>query len=104
MKIFTLVAGLVLMGASMVAHDLDGKWSGTMTTPGGDAPVSLTLKVDGAKVTGTTPGPDGATIAIADGKIDGNNITFSVTIDFGGMPIMLNYKGVMSGTEIKFVI
>jgi len=75
-----------------------------MTTPGGEVPVNLTFKADGAKLTGSTSGPDGATIAIADGKIDGNNLSFTVTFDFGGMPLVLNYKGVMAGAEIKFTI
>ena len=34
-------------------------------------------------------------IAIKDGKIDGANISFSITLDFGGMPFMLSYKGVV---------
>jgi hypothetical protein len=104
MKIFTLVAGLVLMCMTVAAHDVDGKWSGSMTTPNGDVPVNLTFKADGAALTGSTSGPDGATIDIKDGKIDGNNLSFTVTFDFGGMPLVLTYKGVMAGQEIKFTI
>ena len=33
--------------------------------------------------------------------MDGNNISFKVTFDFGGMAIDLSYKGVVSPTEIK---
>jgi hypothetical protein len=42
-------------------------------------------------------------VAIADGKItaDGKNVTFKVTLDFGGMPFVMNYKGVVAPTEIK---
>jgi len=104
MKFFSLTAGLLLACVSMLAHDIDGKWAGTMTTPMGDAPVSFSFKADGATLTGTTAGPDGAEIKIADGKIDGNNLSFSITFDFGGMPLMINYKGVLSGAEIKFVL
>jgi hypothetical protein len=104
MKVFSIVAGLLLTCVSIFAHDVDGKWAGNMSTPNGDVPVSLTFKADGAKLTGSTSGPDGASIPIADGKIDGNNLSFTVTFDFGGMPLMLSYKGVMSGTEIKFTI
>ena len=64
----------------------------------------LTFKADGATLTGTTSGPDGAEVKIADGKIDGNNLSFTVTFDFQGMPLMISYKGVMSGTEIKFTL
>ncbi len=44
----------------MPAHDVDGKWAGSLSTPGGDNPVTFTFKADGAKLTGTTSGPDGA--------------------------------------------
>jgi len=104
MKFFIIVAGFLLMCVAALAHDVDGKWTGNMTTPGGEVPVNLTFKADGATLTGTTSGPDGASIAIADGKIDGNNLSFTVTFDFGGMPLTMSYKGVMAGAEIKFTI
>ena len=104
MKFFSLAAGLLLTCVSMFAHDVDGKWTGTMMTPGGDAAVNFTFKADGAALIGTTAGPDGTEIKIADGKIDGNSLSFTVTVDFGGMPLLISYKGVMSGTEIKFML
>lgn len=102
MRIWTAVAGLFLLVVSAFAADVDGKWAGSMNTPMGDIPVGFTLKADGAKLTGSTTGPDGADIAIKDGKIDGANISFSVTFDFGGMPFTLMYKGVVAGGTIKF--
>jgi len=47
-------------------------------------------------------GMDGMEIKIKDGKVEGDNITFSVTLDFGGMPFTLNYKGAVSDEQIKF--
>ena len=104
MKFFSIAAGLLLTCVSMFAHDVDGKWTGTISTPGGDNPVAFNFKADGATLTGTTSGPDGAEVKIADGKVDGNNISFTVTFDFQGMPLMIGYKGVLSGTEIKFTL
>ena len=46
-------------------------------------------------------GMDGAQIPVKDGKVDGVNISFTVTLDFGGMPFTLNYKGVVGSGEIK---
>jgi len=46
-------------------------------------------------------GIDGMEVAIKDGKVDGNTISFSVSLDFGGMTFMLTYKGVLSGEEMK---
>ncbi|MGH9648549.1 MAG: hypothetical protein ACRD4E_17225 [Bryobacteraceae bacterium] len=104
MKFFSIAAGLLLTCVSMFAHDVDGKWTGTISTPGGDNPVAFTFKADGATLTGTTSGPDGAEVKIVDGKIDGNNLSFTVTFDFQGMPLMISYKGVLAGTEIKFTL
>lgn len=104
MKFYAALAGLVLLTVSAFAADVDGKWAGSMTTPMGDIPVGFTLKADGAKLTGSTTGPDGTDIAIKDGKIDGANISFTVTFDFGGMPFTLTYKGVVSADNIKFNI
>src|SRR5215472_13697487 len=89
-----LALGLVL-ALSAVAAEVDGKWTGSLSTPNGDIPVAFTFKADGANLTGTTTGIDGMDVAIKDGKIDGSNISFSVTFDFGGMPFLLTYKGVV---------
>jgi len=72
-----------------------------VSTPMGDFPVAYEFKADGATLTGSTTGPDGGQIAIKNGKVDGNNISFDLTLDFGGMAIDLSYKGVVSPAEIK---
>jgi hypothetical protein len=96
-----ILAALLLLGFSALAADVDGKWTGSVSTPNGDFPQAFTFKADGANLTGSMTGIDGMEIAIKDGKIDGNTLTFSVSLDFGGMPFMLSYKGVLSGEEMK---
>jgi hypothetical protein len=104
MKFSTVALGFVLLAAPAFAADVDGKWTGTMNTPMGDVPVSFTFKSDNTKLTGSTTGPDGSEIKISDGKVEGNNIFFSVNLDFGGMPFTMNYKGVISKDQIKFTL
>ena len=104
MKFRSILIAFLLFAGSCFAADVDGKWSGSLSTPNGDFPVSFTLKADGAMLTGTTMGPDGSDVKIANGKADGNNISFSVTFDFGGMPFTLTYKGVVAKEQIKFTI
>jgi len=99
-----LAATTLLLAVSVFAAGPDGTWNGTLATPNGDFPQVFKLKADGAKLTGTMAGIDGADVAIADGKIDGNNISFSVTLDVGGNAIVLNYKGVVAGDQITFTI
>jgi hypothetical protein len=97
-----LLVGLLLVAAPAFAADVDGSWTGTIATPMGDFPVAFTFKADGATLTGSMQGMDGAQLPIKNGKIDGNKISFSVSLDFGGMPLELSYAGVVSPAEIKF--
>jgi hypothetical protein len=103
MSLKKIALGLVFAAVSCLAADVDGKWNGSMSTPGGDFPVVFTFKADGAALTGTTTGPEGD-VKISEGKIYGNNLSFNVTFDFGGMPLTMSYKGVMAKDEIKFTI
>ncbi len=98
------LAGLVLMAASAFAADIDGKWAGNIDTPNGAIAVGYSFKADGAALTGTMTGPDGAELKIADGKIEGNKVSFNVTIDFGGMPFTLAYTGEVSGANLKLTM
>lgn len=93
----SLVAALVLMLVAVPARaaDVDGKWTGSLDTPMGAVQVGFSFKADGATLTGTTTGPDGSEIAIKNGKVDGDKISFLVSIDFGGMSLDLNYTGVV---------
>ena len=101
MKVLASVVMLLLISAAAYAADVDGKWTGTITSPMGDLPVTFNFKADGAKLTGSTLGFDGMEVQIKDGKITDKNISFTVEFDFGGMPFALSYKGVVEGDQIK---
>src|ERR1700722_15770351 len=95
-----LLLALLLASAPAFAANVDGDWSGSMDSPNGPVQISYTFKADGAKLSGTTTGPDGAKLAIKDGKIDGANISFAVDVDFGGSPMPLKYTGVVAADSI----
>ena len=95
---------LVLVAAPARAADVDGKWSGSLDSPMGPVQMGFNFKADGAKLGGTSTTPDGAEAAIKDGKIDGNKISFVVSIDFGGMAFDLNYTGVVSADNIQLIL
>src|SRR6202044_2075317 len=101
MKLFLSVAALLLLAVSALAADVDGKWTGSVSTPNGDIPVSFNFKADGAMLSGSMAGPDGGDIAIKDGMIDGANISFWLNIDMGGNALKLTYKGVVAADQIK---
>jgi hypothetical protein len=99
-RIFALGAPLLLVGVSAFAADVDGKWTGMVTTDNGDFPVTFNFMADGAMLHGSMAGPDGSDIAIKDGMIDGANISFWLSLDFGGNAMKLTYKGVVAGDHI----
>jgi hypothetical protein len=125
-KVFFVSAILLAVALVAIAADsITGKWVYDMPAfgrgggggGGGAAPagpprqVTLDLKADGAKLTGsvTTPGfargggdpPPPTTTAISNGKVDGNNFSFEVTRDFGGNSMTTKYEGSVNGAEMK---
>jgi hypothetical protein len=104
--VVSLVAALALMlvAAPARAADVDGKWTGSLDTPMGAVQIGFNLKADGTTLNGTTTGPDGSEIAIKNGKIEGDKISFLVSIDFGGMTLDLNYTGVVKPDQIAFTL
>lgn len=60
------------------AAELNGKFVGEMTTQRGPQTITYTFETKGATVTGSTMGRGGET-PIADGKIDGSTVTFSIS-------------------------
>ena len=67
---------------------------------GTDMTIEFTFKADGTTLTGVH-NVNGQETAIKDGKIEGNNISFTVTLDLGGQETTIPHKGVLSGDQIK---
>jgi hypothetical protein len=102
-RIAFLAACLVLSGMAIAyASDVSGKWVAQVPGRQGQTrEVTITLKAEGEKLTGTVSGRQGDT-PIADGKIKGDEISFTVTQSFQGNEVKANYTGKVSGDEIKF--
>ncbi len=100
---FTLAILFLLVGAvAAFAADVSGKWVAQVPGRNGQTrEVTFTLKGDGGSLTGTVSGRNGDN-PISDGKIDGDNISFTQTLEFNGNSVKLTYKGKISGDEIKF--
>ena len=91
---------LALSAATAMAADVTGSWTATMQGPdgGGGMQLTFTFKQDGGAVTGTVVTPQGGDpIAISNGKIDGDKLTFDVS--FNGMTI--HHAGTVTADEIK---
>lgn len=104
-----LTAALVLsLGAAQAAEKADGKWTWTMPGRGGGEgrKVTLTLKADGEKLTGTLSNPgrqggDARETPIEDGKISGNEISFKATREWNDQKMVVKYSGKIEGDTIK---
>ena len=70
--LLVVMLALVLVGRPAGAADVDGQWSGSLDSPTGPVQMGFTFKADGATLSGTSTGPDGAEVAIKNGTIDGN--------------------------------
>jgi hypothetical protein len=85
----------------------NGTW--TWTTPGRDGgearKTTLTLKAEGEKLTGkiSAPGRQGAeprSTEISDGKIKGDDISFTVVREFQGNKMTQKFTGKVAGDTI----
>jgi hypothetical protein len=97
MRLFVLCAfALTLSGA-----DLSGIWNGQTTDRNGDVQdVSFRFVQSGDALTGKMYG-DNESTPIADAKITGNQITFSVTAELNGSITKLIYSGTVDVDEIQ---
>ena len=78
---------------------VDGNWNITVNSPMGAQPSTLSLKADGGALTGTQSA-QGATSNIADGKVDGDTVTWSnaITTPF---PMTLEFTGKVEGDTLN---
>ena len=78
---------------------VDGTWNTTMSTPMGERKATLAVKSAGNALTGTFTGEQGSA-EIADGKVDGNKVSWKVSIQ-NPMPLTLEFTGTVDGNAMK---
>lgn len=95
--------GLVATAQADDKATVTGTWKWEFKRNNGEtAEVTLKLKQDGEKVTGTITGRNNTETEIKQGKVtkDGE-VTFEVIREFGGNAITQKYKGKLEGDKIK---
>jgi hypothetical protein len=97
----TLLAMLALFVATASAADVTGTWKGTAETPNGTFERTFVFKQVGSALTGESVSQMTGTSTITDGKIDGDNVSFSMTIKFQDNEMKMNYSGKVSGDSMK---
>ena len=105
MKLSLLVCLAALLGLLAItasAADVNGKWTAQVPGRGGQTrEVTFNFKADGDTLTGSMSTPMGDQ-QISDGKVSGDQISFVMKMNFQGNEVKMNYKGAVSGNEIKF--
>jgi hypothetical protein len=86
-KTFLSLFCLLACALTVWAADASGKWTTTISTQIGELAYTYDFKGE---------------IAITEGKVNGDEITFVENISFDGNAIRIDYKGKVSGDEIKF--
>ena len=84
-----------------LAADASGTWKASIETQNGTFENTFTLKVEGDKLTGTITMGQMGEAPITDGKVDGDNVSFAVVRERDGNQFRINYKGTVSGDEMK---
>lgn len=100
-KLATLFLFLALASIGAHAADFNGKWTAQFDTPVGTQNYTFELHVNGATVTGKAINDHGE-VAIQDGKINGDTISFVEVANFNGMDLHIVYTGKIDGDTIHF--
>jgi len=123
-KLLFVVTLMLVVAFALMAADITGKWVAEQPGRNGGPPRQTTfnLKADGATLTGTMTGGMGGgrrggggggggggaaapqAREISDGKVDGNNISFTVKVEFNGQSMVTKYEGTLSGDELKLKV
>jgi hypothetical protein len=104
-RILMIAVAVLMMLAGAWAADVTGKW--VATAPGGqgqgESTITLVLQAAGETLTGTLDNSamPGA-VAIEEGKIDGDTLSFSLKRVIGEQAMKVVWKGKVAGDEIRF--
>lgn len=96
-----LLISLIAFAVAACAADIAGTWKGTAEGPQGKIERTFVFKVDGTKLTGETSSEMLGKSVINDGKVDGDNLSFTITANLGGNDVKLSYKGKVTGDEMR---
>ena len=94
------LATLGLAGTAVGADDPSGSWKWSVKRGDQTREVTLTLKLEGDKLTGHMPGRNNTVTPIEDASFKDGTVAFSVTREFNGVKRTTKYSGKLSGDTI----
>ena len=87
--------------ADVKKGDPTGTWKWEMDRGGQKVTQTLTLKLDGDKLTGAMLGRNNTETKIDDATFKDGDVSFSVTREFNGNKFTTKYKGKVDGDSLK---
>lgn len=93
---------LVFSAVAAFAGDFNGKWTAQFDSQIGTQKYTFEFHVDGAKLTGKAMNEQFGETDIAEGKVDGDAISFVEPLNFQGNELRIVYTGKIDGDSIKF--
>ena len=99
-----LLICVLAFAATAAAAGVEGTWKVTTEGHGAEMVWTLAFKVDGGKLTGEASLPRGVAAPITGGTVDGDNVSFAVTMNMHEHDITLNCKGKVSGDTIRLTV
>ena len=103
-KLFLSLFLMATMSMSALAADIGGKWKGTAEGPNGPIERTFTFQVEGGKLTGETDSQMMGKSVLEGGKVEGDNVSFTITANFQGNEMKLTYAGKVDGDTIKLKV
>ena len=92
---------LTLMLMPALAADIAGTWKGVAETDNGRMERTFVFKVDGTKLTGTTTHNMFGESTIQDGKVEGDTVSFWISLKVQDNDAKVTYKGKLEGDTLK---
>jgi hypothetical protein len=101
-KLIFVLTLFLAIAIGVSAADLNGKWTAQVPGRGGETrEVTFTFKTAGDALSGAVSGMQGQENPISDGKVNGDNISFTVKMERNGNTMTQTYTGTVAGSEIK---
>ncbi len=91
-------------GIASAAENPTGTWKWTITRGDQEREVSVTLKLEDGKLTGSMPGRNDQVTEISDGKFENDTVSFSVKRARGDREFVIKYSAKVSGDTLTGTI
>ena len=103
-RVLLIVSVVLLCLIPALAASVSGKWTTVITTAIGEMNYTFDFKVEGEKLTGKavmSMGDASSESVLTEGSVKGDEISFVETLKVQGQELKCEYKGKISGDEIR---